>query len=167
MSYGKMGAAWEGLANIRKTPPLLAGRGGRLEKAKQETLARRLYNSDMPIPGPGAVVRAKRLRQESTLGEEALWERLRDRRFLGLKFRRQVPIGAYVADFYCHDRKLVLEIDGGIHEEERQKAHDENRDSNLTALGYRILRLTNGEILEDLDSALETIRQRLERRQPA
>jgi very-short-patch-repair endonuclease len=101
----------------------------------------------MPVTNRGALVRAKRLRASSTSAEEALWKRLRDRQFLGLKFRRQVPIGPYIADFYCHDRRLVLELDGGVHEDERQKVHDENRDANLTALGYRILRFTNDEIL--------------------
>jgi type I restriction enzyme, R subunit len=93
-----------------------------------------------------------------------LWERLRDRRFLGLKFRRQVPIGPYVADFYCHERKLVLELDGGVHDGEKQKSHDKNRDENLTALGYKILRFTNDELQEDLDSVLARARQHLERR---
>ena len=95
-----------------------------------------------------------------------LWEKLRDRQILGLKFRRQVPIGQYVADFYCHDRRLVLELDGGIHEERQQKIHDENRDANLIALGYKVLRLTNEEVQADLDSALERIRHRLECRNP-
>ena len=117
----------------------------------------------MPISSPGARVRAKRLRQSSTPGENAWWERLRDRRFLGLKFRRQVPIGPYVADFYCHDRRLVLELDGGIHEEERRKAHDDNRDANLIALGFKVLRFTNDDLLEDLDSVLEKARQYVER----
>jgi len=118
----------------------------------------------MFLKTPGALVRAKRLREESTPAEEILWERLRDRQFLGLKFRRQVPIGPYVADFYCHERKLVLELDGGIHEEEPQRAHDENRDSNLAALGFKILRFTNTELLQDLDSILEKVQQYLERR---
>jgi very-short-patch-repair endonuclease len=112
---------------------------------------------------PGTLGRAKRLRQRSTLAEEMLWERLRDRKFLGLKFRRQVPLGPYVADFYCHERRLVLELDGGIHEEGRQKVHDENRDANLAALGVRILRFTNDELREDLDSFLDKIRQQIER----
>jgi len=117
----------------------------------------------MPLKYPGNLGRAKRLRQESTPAEEALWERLRDRGFLGLKFRRQVPIGPYVADFYCHERKLVLELDGGIHEEERQKVHDENRDANLKALGFRIVRFTNDELMEDPDSFLDKVRQQIER----
>ncbi len=120
----------------------------------------------MPVSGPGALVRAKRLRRASTLAEEVLWEKLRDRQFLGLKFRRQVPIGQYIADFFCHDRMLVLELDGGIHEDRRQKIHDENRDVNLVALGYKVLRFTNEEVLENLDSVLEKIHQRLEQRNP-
>jgi very-short-patch-repair endonuclease len=115
------------------------------------------------IAGPGAVGRAKRLRRQSTAAEEVLWERLRSRQFLGLKFRRQVPIGQYIADFYCHDRRLVLELDGGIHDEPRQQSHDGNRDLNLTTLGYTILRFTNEEVLRNLDLVLETTRRQLER----
>src|SRR6185295_19519325 len=118
----------------------------------------------MPLKCPGNLGRAKRLRRKSTFAEEALWQRLRDRKFLGLKFRRQVPIGPYVADFYCHERKLVLELDGGVHDEEQQKVHDENRDANLKALGFRIVRFTNDELLRNPDSFLEKVRQQIERR---
>jgi very-short-patch-repair endonuclease len=120
----------------------------------------------MPGSNPGALVRAKRLRQRSTLSENVLWERLRDRQFLSLKFRRQVAIGPYVADFYCHERRLVLELDGAVHEEERQRAHDQNRDANLSSLGYRVLRFTNEEVLKDTDAVLERIRHYLERPKP-
>jgi very-short-patch-repair endonuclease len=101
------------------------------------------YHRCMRVPSKGALVRAKRLRRISTPSEDAIWELLRDRKLLGLKFRRQVPIGPYVADFYCYELRLVLEIDGSIHEEDSQIAHDRNRDANLEALGFRLLRFTN------------------------
>jgi len=103
------------------------------------------------------VLRAKRLRRASTEAEEMLWDHLRDRRFLGLKFRRQAPVGPYVADFLCYEMRLVLELDGGVHTEERQIAHDVNRDANLVALGYRVLRFTNDQIQNELASLLETL----------
>ncbi len=87
-----------------------------------------------------------------------MWEHLRDRKFLGLKFRRQTPIGPYVADFFCHELRLVLEVDGSVHEEKAQISHDVNRNANLEALGFRILRVTNHEVRENLDAVLETIR---------
>jgi len=118
----------------------------------------------VPISNPGALLRAKQLRHAGTPAEDALWERLRDRQFLDLKFRRQVPIRPYVADFYCHERKIVVELDGGIHATTPQKSHDENRDANLAALGYKVLRLTNDELSEDLAAALEKLRYAIERR---
>jgi len=120
----------------------------------------------MRIPSKGALVRAKRLRRVSTSSEDALWGHLRDRKLLGLKFRRQVPIGPYVADFYCYELRLVLELDGSIHEEDSQISHDRNRDANLMALGFRVLRFTNREAHEDLETLLETIRCLYLRRTP-
>ncbi|HEY2291596.1 MAG TPA: endonuclease domain-containing protein, partial [Thermoanaerobaculia bacterium] len=71
---------------------------------------------------------------------------------------RQAPIGPYVADFLCHEMRLVLELDGSVHLEPDQISHDQNRDANLRALGYRVLRYTNEELQDDLDSILEAIR---------
>jgi type I restriction enzyme, R subunit len=108
------------------------------------------------------VARARRLRRESTPAEQALWAQLRDRQFLGLKFRRQVAIGPYVADFYCDPLKLILELDGSVHEAARQKSHDKNRTANLTALGYSILRFTNRQVLESPEIVLTDIARFLE-----
>jgi len=106
-----------------------------------------------------ALGRAKRLRRTSTGAEAILWNRLRDRQVLGLKFRRQAPIGPYIADFFCHELRLVVEIDGGVHAEVRQISHDVNRDANLRALGYRVLRFTNQQIEEEIDLVLAAIRR--------
>ena len=106
-----------------------------------------------------ALGRAKRLRHASTAAESALWDRLRDRQVLGLKFRRQAPVGPYIADFFCHELRLVLEIDGGIHAEERQISHDANRDANLQALGYRVLCFTNQQIEQEIELVLGSIRR--------
>jgi very-short-patch-repair endonuclease len=96
--------------------------------------------------GRAVRLRAKTLRRAQTAAEEELWTLLRDRQRLRLKFRRQHPIGPYVADFYCHELKLIVELDGPVHDERGQATHDENRDANLKALGYQILRFTNDEI---------------------
>jgi very-short-patch-repair endonuclease len=77
-----------------------------------------------------------------------------------------VAIGPYVADFYCHALKLVVELDGGIHDTIEQTAHDENRDANLRALGYSILRFTNQQVLETPELVLAEIARFLESLQP-
>ena len=82
---------------------------------------------------------------------------LRDRKVAGLKFRRQQPVGPYVADFYCHELKLIVEIDGSIHDGDQQIAHDQNRDANLAALGCTILRFTNSEVFLNARDVLKRI----------
>ncbi len=116
-------------------------------------------NPTMRHPNKDTLTRAKHLRQTSTSAEETLWSHLRDRRFLGLKFRRQAPVGPYVVDFLCHEMRLVLEVDGSIHLEPHLISHDQNRDANLQALGYRVLRYSNEQLQDDLDSILETLRR--------
>ncbi|MEA2603633.1 MAG: type restriction enzyme protein [Acidobacteriota bacterium] len=86
---------------------------------------------------------AREMRKQPTPAEEALWSLLRDRRMIRLKFRRQVPIGPFIVDFYGSREKLVVELDGPVHEEPLQAAHDQNRDFYLRSLGLRVLRFTN------------------------
>jgi very-short-patch-repair endonuclease len=99
---------------------------------------------------------ARKLRRASTDAELRLWRHLRNRNFAGLRFARQVPIGPYVADFVCRARKLVIELDGGQHAE--QANDDAKRTAELEALGYRILRFWNNDVLTNTDSVLEAIR---------
>jgi len=86
-----------------------------------------------------------------------MWKILRDRRLDGIKFRRQKPIRIYVADFYCPELKLVVELDGEVHTDPRQAVHDENRDSYLRSIGCTILRFPNREIFEDREAVLNKI----------
>ena len=104
--------------------------------------------------------RAKALRKESTDAERLLWSRLRNRRLLGLKFRRQSPIGKYIVDFVCKERSLIIEIDGGQHQE--QRASDATRTAWLGSCGFSVIRYWNNEVLEDIDSILESLRMTLE-----
>lgn len=97
---------------------------------------------------------AKSLRKHSTDAELKLWHHLRGKRMLSLKFRRQQPIGPYIVDFVCCDRKIVIECDGGQHLESEK---DLSRDAWLTRQGYRVLRFWDNEILLNLDDVLETI----------
>jgi very-short-patch-repair endonuclease len=97
---------------------------------------------------------AKTLRAQMTDAERRLWYRLRAHRFAGAKFKRQVPIGRYVVDFACLSRKLVLEIDGGQHNESEA---DRVRDEWLSRQGFKVLRLWNNDVLRAADSVLEMI----------
>ncbi|HEY9867286.1 MAG TPA: DUF559 domain-containing protein, partial [Candidatus Obscuribacterales bacterium] len=83
---------------------------------------------------------ARRLRRELTPAESILWEALRGRQLDGLKFRCQHPVGKFILDFYCPSVKLVIEVDGGIHDQ--QQEYDQARTEKLEAFGYRVLRFT-------------------------
>jgi very-short-patch-repair endonuclease len=96
---------------------------------------------------------ARRLRRDQTDGERVLWFRLRDRRFNGLKFKRQVPIDKYAVDFCCAEARLIIELDGGQH-----ATRDEtNRSAVLEAMGYLVLRFWNNDVLQNTDGVLEEI----------
>jgi len=99
-----------------------------------------------------------------TLAEKRLWSALRDRRFAAYKFRRQVPVGTYVADFMCFEARLIVELDGSQH---AQSAHDAERDAWLTSQDFHIKRFWNGEVFNNLESVLDTIAAALvERTEP-
>jgi type I restriction enzyme, R subunit len=100
---------------------------------------------------------SKELRKNQTEAEKVFWNVIRNRKFLNLKFRRQHQIGFYIADFYCHEWKLVIEIDGGIHEAESNQKTDEERDWNLKLKDCKVLRFTNDKVLNDLDTVLKEI----------
>ena len=89
-----------------------------------------------------------------TEAEDKLWHELRSRRLDRIKFRRQVPIGRYIADFACLEAKLVVEIDGSQHAE---SPRDHVRDAELKSRGFRILRLWNDEVLREIDAVCDTI----------
>ena len=103
-------------------------------------------------PGEGGTARlsllstARELRHNMTDAEHALWRILRNRQFAGVKFRRQVSIGPYIADFVCYDARLVIEADGGQHNESKA---DNLRDAWFAANGFRVLRFWNNEILNN------------------
>jgi very-short-patch-repair endonuclease len=100
---------------------------------------------------------ARRFRKQATSAEEILWTKLRNQRLAGLKFRRQRHIGRYISDFYCAELKLVIELEGKIHEKTEQREYDENRFEQLNALGLRILRIENEEVLNNIEMVIEKI----------
>ncbi len=99
--------------------------------------------------------RARKLRNSATGAERRLWQHLRLKQLDGLKFRRQVPVTGYIADFLCHELKLIVELDGGQHVE--QSAYDKQRTLALEAKGYRVLRYWNDDVLLQTSYVLEDI----------
>ena len=98
---------------------------------------------------------ARKLRNQSTDAERLLWRHLRRRQLGGFRFRRQVPVDGYVADFACMDAMLVIELDGGQHQE--QAARDARRDARINAAGYRVVRFWNNQVFEETTAVLEVI----------
>ncbi len=107
--------------------------------------------------GESGFHKAHTLRHSMTDAEKVLWNELKSRKFMGLKFRRQHPIHCYIADFYCHEQKLIIEVDGGIHHEESQKEHDTKRTDELNHFGIKVLRFKNDEVLKNIKNVLTEI----------
>ena len=99
--------------------------------------------------------RARELRQEMTPAEELLWGRLRRKQLNGLKFRRQHPLGPFIADFYCAKYRLVVEIDGDVHKGQRE--YDIVRTEWFEAHGYRVIRFRNDDVIKDIETVLTAI----------
>jgi very-short-patch-repair endonuclease len=111
---------------------------------------------DLPRASRVTLGRARRLRKEMTDAEKELWSTLRNDA-LGLRFRKQHPIGPYIADFACYPLKIVVEVDGATHGTEEERRHDAKRDAYLTRSGWIVLRFTNEDVYKDLDSVIEAI----------
>ncbi|WP_319523815.1 endonuclease domain-containing protein [uncultured Desulfosarcina sp.] len=108
---------------------------------------------------------ARRLRKNQTDAEQCLWQQLRGRSLVGLKFRRQHPVGPYICDFVCVDQKLIIEIDGGQHATNREK--DAVRTAYLQSQGFRVIRFWNHEVLAATEAVLERILKRIESDSPS
>jgi very-short-patch-repair endonuclease len=98
---------------------------------------------------------ARELRARETNAESLLWEKLRGRRLNGLKFRRQHPVGPFVLDFCCAECRLAVELDGGVHDQ--QKERDAEREALLKTGGYRVLRFANDEVMDNIDAVIAAI----------
>jgi very-short-patch-repair endonuclease len=106
--------------------------------------------------------KAQFLRRNETKAEKLLWEKLRNNQLEGLKFRRQHPVNIYIADFYCHKFKLIIELDGDYHNQEEQKQKDEVRTEVLRLNGLKIIRFKNEEVEQDINQVLTTIKNKIE-----
>jgi len=109
------------------------------------------------VTAPDPIERARELRQSQTPPEGVLWSKLRAGRLAGLKFRRQHPIGPYTVDFYCALAKLVVEIDGRVHDDREQVRRDRLRDAWMHDRGLLVLRIPASEVSRDVDAVLRTI----------
>ena len=99
--------------------------------------------------------RARELRNNPTEAERTLWKHLRLRQLGGYKFRRQQPLGPYIVDLICLEKRLIIEVDGGQHSE--QKAYDAERNAWLEEQGFRVLRFWNHEVLQEIEAVKEVI----------
>ena len=107
---------------------------------------------------PRTISRARRLRRDMTDGERRLWSELREfRRLYGIHVRRQAPVGPYVVDFAIHERRLIVEVDGQHHFEPDGRRRDRQRDAWFASQGYRVIRISTGELADAFDGCVEQI----------
>ena len=116
------------------------------------------YNDNLHKEAIGKLYQFGRaLRQESTEAEKLLWKELRNKKLNGLKFRRQHPIDKFIVDFYCHERKLVIELDGNIHDKIVNKEYDDARTALLAGLNIFVLRFRNEQVIDNLKEVIQKI----------
>ena len=103
------------------------------------------------------LIHARELRKSLTDAEQLIWYLLRGRRLCGHKFRRQHPVGCYIVDFYCHEKCLAVELDGGGHADDRQEDYDAERSEFLKDSGVQVVRFWNHDVLCNTEAVLEEI----------
>lgn len=104
---------------------------------------------------------ARYLRRSETLAEKRLWGQLRSRKLNGFKFVRQAPVGSFIADFLCREKKLIVELDGWTHSSDEEQTHDARRTGFLQQEGYRVIRFDNESALDGMDGLLVLILEEL------
>ena len=100
---------------------------------------------------------SRSLRKKMTTAEKILWKELRNRSLKRYKFRRQHPVREFVVDFYCHEKQLVIEVDGAIHQKSDISKRDLNRTAELERMGIKVIRFTNEEVINNIDEVKEKI----------
>ena len=109
---------------------------------------------------------ARKLRDNQTEAELFLWSQLANFKYLNVRFKRQHPILYFIADFYCHKAKLIIEVDGGYHNIPEQFRYDKERDQELEDLGLKVIRFTNEQVLFKIENTLKEIEQVIKQRTP-
>lgn len=129
------------------------------DKDEFRSMSYKEFNSDGEVRSVSisTVSLARKFRKNSTPAERFLWGHLRGRQFFDFKFTRQHPIANCIVDFYCHEKRLIIEVDGSIHDEIEVKEKDQIRQEYLEGLGYNVLRLTNDQVLKNIDDCLSKI----------
>ena len=107
---------------------------------------------------PTLVKFSRQLRKDQTPWEKKLWMHLKGRKFSGVKFRRQSPLGKYIYDFSSFEKKIIIELDGSGHAEENVMAKDKDKQDYVQSLGYKVLRFNNNDVQDNLEGVLEVIR---------
>jgi very-short-patch-repair endonuclease len=110
---------------------------------------------------PETFIKARALRKEMTEAERILWHEIRNRKIDGYKFRRQHPVGQFIVDFFCAEKALAIELDGGIHDDKNVMEKDENRTAELERLEIKVIRFKNEEVFTDHKGVLRRIREEL------
>jgi very-short-patch-repair endonuclease len=107
---------------------------------------------------PAVFEKASLLRANTTPAENILWQRLKRNQLNGFKFRRQHPVANFIADFYCHAAKLVIEVDGETHQSDSTKEYDEGRTYEIENFGIKVIRFKNKEVETEIEKVIDTIR---------
>lgn len=120
-----------------------------------DTIERKMFYGASPL----TFERAKWLRENQTVSEVKLWNHIKNKQILDLRFKRQHPISIFIADFYCHKLKLVIEVDGEIHLNKKALEYDEGRSAELDKFEIKVIRFTNNQVLEDIENVISAIKQ--------
>lgn len=128
------------------------GTGGEVSLLKPET---EVIKSEIPYQ----TEKARALRKANTPAEKKIWDFLRNRKVINVKFRRQHPIGYFIVDFFCEEKKLIIEIDGSIHDLEENKKYDKDRQEELELAGYNMIRFTNDDVINNVNKVIEKIKE--------
>ncbi len=120
------------------------------------------YDESMWKGAPtSSFLKAKELRDKMTIAERLLWTELEKNKLLGVKFRRQHPIGIYIVDFYAHKFKLIIELDGKYHQNMKQQILDDERTIFLEFNGLKVIRFKNEEILDNIETVIQKIKNEI------
>ncbi len=125
-------------------------------------MKRELYKTMYFRTTPTTLNTAKMLRENMTFAEKILWEKLSGKQICGLRFRRQHPIEFYIADFYCHKARLVIELDGEIHSQ--QTEYDDGRSAEMEKYGIKVIRFKNTQVETDIDKVVSEIIEAVNKR---
>ena len=118
------------------------------------TIDRKMFYGASPL----IFERAKWLRENQTIAEIKLWDYLKNNQIMDLRFKCQHPINKFIADFYCHKIKLVIEVDGDIHLNKYSKEHDEGRTAELEEFEIKVIRFSNNQVLNEIEEVISVIK---------